>query len=178
MKKQTNPHIKAYLLRSGFALLSLVAVCLMPVALANESKTVSDVPPSSLTYSTNPATYTVGQTITNNTPTSSGGPVVSYAVSPSLPSGLSLNTSTGVISGTPTVISATTAYTVTATNSGGSTTATLSITVNDVPPLSLTYSTNPATYTRGQMITNNTPTSSGGQVVSYAVSPWLPAGLS
>ena len=140
--------------------------------------TVNDVPPSALTYSTNPATYTKGQTITNNTPSSSGGAVTSYGISPALPAGLSFSTSTGVISGTPTVVSAATNYTVTATNSGGSTTATVNITVNDVAPSGLTYSTNPATYTKGQAITNNTPSSSGGAVTSYGISPALPAGLS
>ena len=87
------------------------------------------VAPSALTYSTNPATYTNGTTITNNTPTNSGGAVVSYSVSPALPTGLTLSTSTGVISGTPTVVVAATNYTVTATNTGGSTTASVNITI-------------------------------------------------
>ena len=53
-----------------------------------------------------------------------------YTISPSLPSGLSLNSSTGVISGTPTAASSPLTYTVTATVSGfGSTTATLDISV-------------------------------------------------
>jgi hypothetical protein len=140
--------------------------------------TVNDGAPTSLTYSTNPATYTKGQTITDNTPSSGGGAVISYSISPALPAGLSFNTSTGVISGTPTVISPATGYTVTASNSGGSTTATVTITVNDGAPTSLTYSTNPATYTKGQTITNNTPSSGGGAVISYSISPALPAGLS
>ncbi|MFZ4715328.1 MAG: putative Ig domain-containing protein [Bacteriovoracaceae bacterium] len=46
---------------------------------------------------------------------------------PSLPSGLTINNSTCVISGTPTVVTATTSYTITATNSGGSTTATVNL---------------------------------------------------
>ncbi len=139
---------------------------------------VADAAPTSLTYSTNPATYTKGTALTNNTPTSSGGAVVSYSISPALPTGLSFSTSTGVISGTPTELSAATNYTVTATNSGGFTTATVNITVNDVAPSALTYSTNPATYTKGTAITNNTPSSSGGAVVSYSILPALPTGLS
>ncbi len=139
---------------------------------------VNDVAPSSLTYSTNPATYTVGTAIASNTPGSGGGAVVSYSVSPALPPGLSLDTSTGVISGTPAVAAATASYTVTATNTGGPTTAAVSITVNDVAPSLLTYSGNPATYTVGTEIAYNTPGSSGGAVVSYSVSPVLPEGLS
>jgi hypothetical protein len=86
-------------------------------------------PPSSLSYFTNPATYTMGSAITINAPTSSGGAVTSYVVSPALPAGLTLNPSTGVISGTPTAVVATGSYTVTASNSGGSMTALLSIAV-------------------------------------------------
>ena len=134
-------------------------------------------PPSSLSYFTNPATYTMGSAITINAPTSSGGAVTSYVVSPALPAGLTLNPSTGVISGTPTAVVATGSYTVTASNSGGSATASVSITVNDAAPTMLAYSSNPATYTKGTAITANTPSSSGGAVISYSVSPALPAGL-
>jgi len=55
----------------------------------------------------------------------------------------------------------------------------VSIRVNDVAPSGLTYSTSPAVYTKGSAITANTPTlGGGGPVVSYAVAPALPAGLS
>lgn len=133
--------------------------------------------PSSLTYTTNAATYTVGMAINANSPSSSGGTVTSYSVSPALPAGLTIDASTGVISGTPTTITATANYNVTASNSGGSTTATLSITVNDIAPSSLTYTINPAIYTVGTAISANSPSSSGGAVTSYSVSPALPAGL-
>jgi len=133
--------------------------------------------PSALSYSSNPATYTKAMAITSNTPTNTGGAVVSYAVSPALPDGLTLNTSTGVISGTPTTLTAIANYTITATNTGGSTTASVSIVVNDIAPSALSYSSNPATYAKDTAITNNMPTSSGGAVVSYSVSPALPAGL-
>jgi hypothetical protein len=60
------------------------------------------VAPSGLAYSSNPATYTLGTAIAANTPTSGGGPVVAYEVSPALPAGLALDGTTGVITGTPT----------------------------------------------------------------------------
>jgi hypothetical protein len=69
-----------------------------------------------------PNVFTRNTAIANLNPSVSGGAVISYSVSPALPSGLSLNTATGVISGTPTVVSANATYTVTATNSGGFTT--------------------------------------------------------
>jgi hypothetical protein len=87
--------------------------------------------PSALSYTGSPFTYTVGTAITPiAAPTNSGGAPTSYSVSPTLPAGLSLSTTTGAITGTPTVTSAATTYTVTATNGFGSTTATLDITVN------------------------------------------------
>ena len=81
-----------------------------------------------------------------NTPTTTGGAVALYSVSPALPAGLSLSTTTGAISGTPTAVTATASYTVTASNSAGSTTTSLSITVNDQPPSGLSYSNPTAVY--------------------------------
>ena len=88
---------------------------------SNPTITVTVTAPTSLTYSTNPATYILSTAITNNTPSSSGGAVASYSVSPALPSGLSLDTTTGVISGTPSLVTTSATYTVTATNAAGST---------------------------------------------------------
>ncbi|MBR63713.1 MAG: hypothetical protein CMC60_06740, partial [Flavobacteriaceae bacterium] len=139
---------------------------------------VNDVAPSSLTYSPNSFTLTKGTAMTTVTPTASGGPITSWAVSPSLPAGLSLDSSTGAISGTPTAITSSATYTITATNTGGSTTADVTIEVNDVAPSALTYSPNTFTLTKGTAMTTVTPTSSGGNVTSWSVSPSLPAGLS
>ena len=69
---------------------------------------------AALTYSVNPAVYTVGTAISSNTPSNSGSAVFSYSVSPALPAGLSLDSFTGVIFGTPTAAAATAGYTVTA----------------------------------------------------------------
>lgn len=135
-------------------------------------------PPSGLTYSTPAARYQVGSPITANSPTSSGGAVTSYSVNPTLPAGLSLGSSTGVISGTPTQVSSANDYVVTASNATGSVNATLSITVNAAAPVGLAYSTNPAVYNVGAPITANTPTSTGGAATSYTLIPTLPWGLS
>jgi hypothetical protein len=85
--------------------------------------------PTTLSYTTAMAVYTKGVQITPDIPTSSGGTVTSYSVSPDLPAGLALSASTGIVSGTPTVVAAAANYTVTATNFGGNTTAVLNITV-------------------------------------------------
>ncbi len=140
--------------------------------------TVKNVRPSSLVYSTNPATYVLGLSITDNIPSSAGSPILSYAVSPSLPTGLTLDPATGIITGKPTIVSQSSTYTVTGTNTAGSTTALLTIGVNEVAPSSLAYSTNPASYILGAPITNNNPSYAGSPALSYSVSPALPLGLS
>lgn len=116
-------------------------------------------PPSSLSYTT-PVIYTQNEEITNNVP-SVIGTVTLYSISPALPTGLTINSTTGVISGTPTVVSAAANYTVTASNSGGSTTAIVNITVEEVPviPGAIQWNIN-ANYTfnnsTGGMTTINT----------------------
>ena len=89
------------------------------------------VAPSALSYANINAR--VGTAIGNVNPTVTGTPT-SYSIAPALPAGLSLNTTTGVISGTPSATAASATYTVTATNAGGSTTATLTIVVNSAGP--------------------------------------------
>jgi feruloyl esterase len=133
--------------------------------------------PSALSYTTATAVYTKGVQIAPNNPTSSGGAVSSYTVSPAIPAGLSLGSTTGVVSGTPTAVTTLASYTVTATNSAGSTTGTLTITVNDQPPTGLSYATPGAIYAVRSPITPNGPTNSGGTATSYRVSPALPPGL-
>lgn len=130
--------------------------------------------PSGLSYTT-PQTYTVNVAATTLNPTVTGS-VTSYAVSPALPAGLSINAGTGAISGTPTALQAQTNHTVTASNAGGSTNATLSITVNDVVP-SIDYPQTTYSLVAGTTITAITPTATGGPVVTWTVNPALPAGL-
>jgi alpha-tubulin suppressor-like RCC1 family protein len=139
--------------------------------------TVVDLPPTFLRYSSNPATYTRGVQIDANVPSSAGGAVDAYTVSPALPPGLALDPVSGILSGTPTALAASAAYVVTATNSGGSATAMLILAVSDQPPRLLTYRRSDALYATGSTIPQNVPSSSGGAVLSYSVSPALPPGL-
>ncbi|WP_263415780.1 Ig domain-containing protein [Terriglobus albidus] len=132
--------------------------------------------PSNLIYPQTTISASVGQAITPAIPTVSGT-VSSYSVSPALPAGLSLSTTTGVISGTPTSVVAQTTYTVTATNAAGSTTASLTIAVTPAAPSKLVYPRTTIQASVGQAIMPDIPTVSG-TVSSYSVSPALPAGLS
>jgi hypothetical protein len=81
--------------------------------------------PSNLSYSTSTVSGTVGTAISSLTPTVTGT-VDTYSVSPTLPAGLSINASSGVISGTPTgVVWTSVTSTITASNAGGSTNTTV-----------------------------------------------------
>ena len=103
-------------------------------ATAAFSITVNDIPPTSLLYTPATQRATINTAITTMTPSNQGGAVVRYSISPALPAGLSMNTSSGLISGTLIVqLSGTVEYTITATNSGGSTTAKVTIIYNTAP---------------------------------------------
>jgi len=133
-------------------------------------------PPSNLVYPQTVISASVGTAIQTDTPTVTGT-VTAYSVTPALPAGISLNATTGTISGTPTAASAQSSYTVTASNSGGSITASVQITVTSTPPSNLVY---PQPFINGSVgvaIQTETPTVTG-TVSGFTVSPALPAGLS
>ncbi|HEY6142187.1 MAG TPA: gliding motility-associated C-terminal domain-containing protein [Flavobacterium sp.] len=98
-----------------------------------------------------------------------------YSIFPALPTGLTLNTVSGVISGTPTAVVPTTTYTVMVTNPTGSSNFDITITVKDIAPI-ISYPT-PNTFTTGQIINPLTPTNMDGNIGFYAINPVLPAGL-
>ncbi len=118
---------------------------------------------SSVTYPQATITATVGQAITVLTPTVTGT-VSSYSISPALPAGLSLNTSTGTISGTPTAAAAQATYTVTATTSSGAVTASVQITVSSAAATGLVYPVSQINGIVGQVIEPDTPTVPGTPV--------------
>jgi hypothetical protein len=94
-------------------------------------------PPSGLTYGTNPAIYCANVAITTNSPLFTGDAAISYSVTPALPAGLSLNLTTGEITGTPTTASAAANYLVTVTNACGFTSVNVNIAINDGPSITL-----------------------------------------
>ena len=133
--------------------------------------------PSGLTYSPSSMTLEKGTAMTTNTPTYSGSAPSSWAINATLPSGLNFDTSTGAISGTPTVLQTTAqSYTITATNSHGSASTSVSITINDQVPV-ISY-TSPVEISNNREMTTATPTNTGGAVTSWEITPSLPTGLS
>ena len=137
--------------------------------------------PSITNISTDTLVATVGTAIEDITiDASAGGAVTGYVISPPLTAGLTLDTATGTISGTPTEAAGPIIYVITASNSGGSATATVVITVNAAPLTapSINISTNTLVATVGTAIEDITiDASAGGAVTGYVISPPLTAGL-
>ncbi len=134
-------------------------------------------PPANLSYSNGAPVYDLCGAITPNTPTTVGGAVVSYSISPALPAGLALDVNTGVISGSPTAISASATYTITASNSAGQTSVDITLEVAHVLPTGLTYPDLEQEIGRGVYI-ELAPRLTAGYGDNWSVSAGaLPAGL-
>ena len=132
-----------------------------------------------IAYSGSPFTFTKDNTINTITPTNTGGSATSWSItSGSLPSGLSMSSSTGALTGTPTSITNAASITIQASNSGGSDSTTISITVEEEAP-NIAYSGSPYTFTKDSTISTITPSNTGGAASSWSItSGSLPSGLS
>jgi hypothetical protein len=139
------------------------------------------ISPVSLSYLDASVSYPAGAPIDPNRPISTGGQITQFRVAPALPAGLSLDTTSGIISGTPSLATPAAAYTVTGSNSAGSIATQLNIAITErmVAPASLTYAdaAPPISYTVNQPIVPNTPITMGGTITQFSITPTLPAGL-
>jgi len=131
--------------------------------------------PMSLAYGDNRFHLTIGEQI-QVIPTTIGGRVVSWEVEPALPDGLQLFDTDGSIRGSPTAVQGMSQYRITATNTGGSISLDILISVKDIPVANLIYT--PAEY---DLIIDDsisvTPTHSGGSSDSWHIEPNLPSGF-
>jgi hypothetical protein len=132
--------------------------------------------PNSLSYTGSPFTFNTCVAITLLAP-SVINYVREYSVSPVLPAGLSIDTTTGIISGTPTGATGSKSYTVFATNDGGFTATSITINVVQHAPSGLSYAGSPFTFTAGEDIGPQKLPSVTGCVDSYSIAPSLPGGL-
>lgn len=138
---------------------------------------VSDVQPAGLTYSNDNQTVNVGEAFTTMVPSLSNAPdTVAYSIFPKLPDGLSVNTD-GSISGTPTSAPGISVYTVTASNSAGSTTTVINLTINN-PATGLSYAfTNLELQQNVPMNQQLVQSYTGGKPVTYSCTGCTQAGL-
>jgi len=150
---------------------------------SGSSNSVTTPGPLTSTVAVSSKTVTAGTALTPFTPvTGAGGTApLSYSISPSLPSSLSLNSSTGAITGTPNSPLTTTTFTETVTDAATPTPATSTVTftlgVNAAVTTSL--GTVPSSTYTNTTVTPFIPITAAGGVapMSFAISPSLPSGL-
>jgi hypothetical protein len=118
-----------------------------PIQLPTPTPTTAPVALPAFTLSSTTETRTVNTAATGFAINSTGGAIASFAIN-ATPPGMSFNTTTGALTGTPNTVAAATNYTITATNASGNATRTFTLTVTAV------------VYTVGQ-------TGPGGGIVYY-----------
>jgi hypothetical protein len=163
---------------------SAVSIASIPVTtpayvppVSNSSSSGSSLAAPAFTLSSTAETKIVNNVISGYTiDASAGGAIASYAISPAAPAGVTFNTSTGLLSGTPTATQSATTYTITATNAGGSATATFTLTIQPLGAPAFTLSSIAETKTVNSSISGYSISSTGGTIASYAISPSEPAG--
>jgi hypothetical protein len=142
---------------------------------------VQDASPVAVSYAQtglDAAAGAVGATLVLNPPTVTGDTATGFGVAPALPVGLTLNPSTGLVSGQPTAALAGTQYTLTATAPSGSGNCTFTLLVAaqaGIAPAGLNYP--PISATLQQPFVGPLPSLAAGTDVVYTVLPALPAGL-
>lgn len=100
------------------------------------------------------------------------GYATKFKISPALPAGVKIDTTTGIINGTPTVVAAKATYTITASNAGGSITGTVDITVtrpNKVPVFGTNSFTLPENSKTGTIAGKISATDGDNDVLKYSV---------
>lgn len=147
------------------------------VAFGTDPNDPNDFPtPALVTYTNAPATYIVDVAISDNNPTIANGTPTGFSISPPLPVGLSIESMTGVISGTAVAVAESTVYTITAAFAGN-VTSTYNITIEVINPGIASYPIDHAGYELNEAIAPNAPTTFGATPSSYSISPPLPVGL-
>ena len=106
----------------------------LPADWGNPKPTTTVLAAPAFTLSPSSESKVVDTAISGYTISSSGGAISSYSISPAAPTGLTFNTTTGLLTGTPTVVAVETTYTITATNASGSTAKTFTLTVAPTAP--------------------------------------------
>jgi len=163
--------------RKFAAIIGLCSVAFVAVPLAGTSVSAETAPV--FTLSTNIETVAQCASLVGYTISSTGGAVTSFSISPAAPKGLTFSSTTGLLSGKPEVVAAATLYTVTGTNSAGSSSKTYT--------LAVTQPTSAGIYPSCQKISGNVGTPLTATVkytdigvqneYNFTISPALPTGL-
>jgi hypothetical protein len=170
-------------MRSRFVRIARM-VCLFSVACVaacggsdgGSSSTSSPPPALTVSYTTPPA-LVLNEPMAPLKPTVTGS-ATTYSVNPALPAGITISAGSGIISGTPQIVSPKTAYTVTAADGTSSATTTVTIVVNSEGTMpAIQYGSPGYSFTVGVSAQSISPTTTGGTVSSWSIQPALPSGL-
>ena len=131
--------------------------------------------PMGLGYGSNNLQLSIGDEV-QVIPSTTGGEIVSWSVEPPFPEGLNLMQIDGSIRGSPTEVQTLTMHRITASNSGGSISVDVLISVADMPVSNLLYNPWEHDLRIGEQI-SITPSYSGGTPDSWQISPSLPSGF-
>lgn len=167
--KITTPTTTFSISTTGRSVVKAVACLARYTTYSESTYTITGSP--SITYNSNNPYAFVQSSAGTLTPVLINGPFTNFTINPTLPPGITIDASTGVISGTPSANSGLITYTVTATASGSPITTTIQLGV-----ISATYSGNPFTLTQNVTMTASNLTLSSGTLVS--ASAMLPSGIS
>jgi hypothetical protein len=148
----------------------------LPADWGNPTQTVTPIAAPAFTLSSSSESKVVNTVISGYSISSSGGAIASYSISPAAPAGLTFNTSTGLLAGTPTVVAVETTYTITATNATGSAAKTFTLTVAPTAP-AFTLSSSTETRTKNTAATGFTINSTGGAISRFTINA-TPPGMS
>ena len=132
--------------------------------------------PENLFYSSHIFQWVLGETIVEF-PNIEGGEVINWTIEPPLPKGLLFDKNDGSIIGSPSELHALREHYVTASNTGGSITINLLLSVLDISPINILYEPYNIDLTVKEIIPDLTPTWSGGIPESWEIYPNLPQGL-
>jgi hypothetical protein len=140
--------------------------------------------PSNLIYSPGSSTVVKGGSGNSAIPSiNNGGSTVTYSLTGTIPTSISINSNTGVISWSSAVTTGIYTIAVTATNSLGKTTASYTLTVNNtstvVAPSTFSYNPSNSSVAQGTSGTSSTPTINNGLgIITYSISGIVPGGVS
>jgi hypothetical protein len=152
------------------------AISNLPADWGNPTQTITPIAAPAFTLSSSSESKVVNTAISGYSISSSGGAIASYSISPAAPAGLTFNTSTGLLAGTPTVVAVETTYTITATNATGSAAKTFTLTVAPTAP-AFTLSSSTETRTKNTAATGFTINSTGGVISRFTINA-TPPGMS
>lgn len=163
--------------RKFAAIIGLCSVAFVAVPLAGTSVSAETAPV--FTLSTNIETVEQCASLVGYTMISTGGAVTRYSISPAAPKGLTFSSTTGLLSGKPEVVAASSVYSITGTNSAGSLTKFFTLTVTAPTATGIYPTCQKVTGTVGVALTPTTRYSDVGisNEYNFSISPALPAGL-